>query len=323
MTGKKPPVTRSRGWCFTDFGLDQEKLKGIPCTYLCFGQETCPETKRQHLQGYIYFANAKTFTACQKLLPDIHLEVSKGTAEENVVYCSKEGNFFEQGERPTQGARTDILVVQEQIRNGVCNMRDVLVEATSYQSVRMAEVNLKYFEQPRNWKPRVLWFYGNAGCGKSKAAYEAGGTDPYSHTGETEKWWEGYDAHDVVIIDDYRPEWCSWKRFIQLIDRYPFRVECKGGSRQLRCKTIIITAPVRPEIIWANRHAEDMYQLTRRIDEVRCFSDFAPEYKDPLENYEYPREVIFQSKVNLFSPTSLEPCRVSRETTNPSQKPNA
>lgn len=40
---------------------------------------------------------------------------------------------------------------------------------------------------------------------------------------------------------------------------------------QFRAKDIVITAPHRPEIMWAGRTAEDLGQLMRRIEVVRLF----------------------------------------------------
>lgn len=58
-------------------------------------------------------------------------------------------------------------------------MRDVVLQATSYQSVKMAEQILKYHEVKRNWKPIVRWFWGPSGTGKSHIAHEMLGEDTY------------------------------------------------------------------------------------------------------------------------------------------------
>lgn len=275
---------RSRAFCFTDYELNEDFLKGLPCKYLCFGRETCPKTKRLHLQGYIYFASAKSFSACRKLMAPRHIKVCDGDPQSNITYCSKEQDFYEQGERPTQGKRTDIHSVRDAIRTGDCTLRDVLGSASSYQAVRMAEVNLKYFEPPRNWKPEVYWFHGSTGCGKSHAAYQMC-EDPFPCMEDT-KWWEGYDGHEDVIIDDYRRSFCKFSTLLRILDRYAYRVECKGGSRQLRAKRIIITCPYRPEVVWEGRTCEDLQQLLRRIDYIR---EFNTPYEDPdLKIYRDP-----------------------------------
>lgn len=74
-----------------------------------------------------------------------------------------------------------------------------------------------------------------------------------------------------MIIDDYRTDFCKFHTLLNLLDRYPFQVEVKGGTLQFRPKRIFITCPKRPEDIWASRTEEDLAQLLRRITEVKCF----------------------------------------------------
>lgn len=59
----------------------------------CIGKEVA-ETGTPHLQGYIEFPSARTFDTCKKLLPRAHIEKARGSREENVKYCSKDGNFI-------------------------------------------------------------------------------------------------------------------------------------------------------------------------------------------------------------------------------------
>jgi adenylate kinase family enzyme len=142
----------------------------------------------------------------------------------------------------------------------------------------MAEIWLKYHEAPRNWKPHVVWISGASGIGKSKLAYEMAGEENTYTCMKTGRWFEGYDAHETVIIDDIRKDFMKFAEFLQLIDRYTFRVECKGGSRQFLAKKIIITSIYPPEMLWSTR--EDIYQLTRRIDEQITFQGAERKPKD-------------------------------------------
>lgn len=276
----------TRHYCLTDFVMDETFLQSLPYSYLCYGKETCPDTGRPHLQTYVYLKNAKTFSAMKKLLGTRHFELCGGSAEQNRDYCrgnmtTKAGvykplnlEFFEFGEIPKQGKRSDIQLVRKNIQNGSCTMRDILTSATSFQSIRMAEIHFKYFEEPRRFKPEVFWFYGASGSGKTREAYdicEKSETVDFYVCMESNKWWEGYDAHADIIIDDYRPEFSSFKTFIKLLDRYECRIECKGGSRQLKASRIFITTPLSPSDTWKYHTNEDLYQLTRRITEIKHF----------------------------------------------------
>ena len=75
----------------------------------------------------------------------------------------------------------------------------------------------------------VDWYYGATGTGKTKAAWmKLPGA--YFHAADNMKWWDGYDMQKTVIIDDFRQEKCSVAYFLKCFDRYPMRVEFKGGS---------------------------------------------------------------------------------------------
>lgn len=149
-------------------------------------------------------------------------------------------------------------------------MADVVVCARSYQAIQVAEKYLQYYESPRTHKPIVKWYYGQSGSGKTHAAIEELGEHYYEAPSDG-KWWQGYDAHENVLIDDMRETFMDFPRFLRLIDKYKFRVECKGSSRQFLARKIIITSPHPPEDVYSNR--EDKFQLLRRIDEIRHFSE--------------------------------------------------
>ena len=36
------------------------------------------------------------------------------------------------------------------------------------------------------------------------------------------KWWEGYDGHEVVLLDDIRKDFCKFHELLTLLDIYPY-----------------------------------------------------------------------------------------------------
>ena len=85
---------RARGWCFTWNGYDEGSLRSLTqcfrdCAKYVVQEEVCPKTGADHLQGVLYFTQAKTFSAVQKYLPGAHLEkVKRPFAAFN--YCQKQ-----------------------------------------------------------------------------------------------------------------------------------------------------------------------------------------------------------------------------------------
>jgi hypothetical protein len=257
-------------WSFTNFDLDHDYTQLMnECSYLIVGLETCPKTKTIHHQCYVEFTSQRVFSTIKKLVPKAHIESAKGGPEANKKYCSKDNNvIIEHGEMKRQGKRTDLDNVKKMIKNGA-TLDDIIDTDANYQCIRASEVILKYKEPKRNWKPNVYWYYGPTGTGKTKMAVEMAGAR-FWMSNKNLQWWEGYDGHENVIIDDFRPNYCDFPELLRILDRYEYRVMVKGGSRQLRCKNIWITAPFHPKDAYTHVN-EDVNQLLRRIDEIKLF----------------------------------------------------
>lgn len=270
--------TKTRAWAWTwnnppataDPSLNQlATAEGI--AYTCWEHEVAPETGTPHVQGYWYFKNPRTLAGVKKLLPTAHFEPARGSPEQNRAYCSKvEGvQHFELGTLPHQGKRNDITEVKRMVKEGA-RMPDIIEVASSYQSLRTAELLMKYQPVKQREPPVVRWFYGPTGTGKTRTAVELSGEDVWI-SGRDLKWWNGYYGQKNVIIDDFRGDFCTFHELLRILDRYPYTVEVKGSSQQLRATQIIITSPLRPEAVYKGRSSEDINQLLRRITEIRDF----------------------------------------------------
>lgn len=265
-------MSQYRNFCFTSFDVSDKfksHLENVDVKYITYGNEICPESKTKHLQGYCELQTRRTLKSIKKLFMQnqLHIENRKGTAVQARDYCHKDGDIYERGTISKPGKRTDISETKELIKSGG-TLRDVIDTSTNYQCIRMAEKTLTYFERKRNWKPEVYWFYGPTGTGKSKTAHELC-DDPWVSSGDL-KWWQGYDAHSDVIFDDFRGDFCKYHILLRILDRYPFQIENKGGSRQFLAKRIFITSPFHPRDVYET--IEDKNQLLRRIDEIKMFT---------------------------------------------------
>lgn len=246
----------------------KELLLEEPYTYLIFGYEIAPTTNTPHLQGYIRFEFQRTISSITKTLKGIHLEKSRANASINRQYCTKGGDWEEYGELPKQGSRIDIKNLKAAIKK-TSSIRKLIENdsITSYQHLKLAEGTMKYFEEGRNWKPQVFWYYGETGTGKTKTANEMA-PDAFIHF--SSKWWDGYDGHEDVIIDDIRADTFHFQELLRLLDRYKMTVQTKGGTRQFKPKRIFITCPYHPEELFQSVN-EDINQLLRRIQEIKEF----------------------------------------------------
>nr|WAE43181.1 MAG: replication associated protein [Cressdnaviricota sp.] len=273
-------MSTARGWCITINNWTPEDLAALKAEkhdYMVLAPEV-GESGTPHIQAYIYKHSKIGFPGLHKRLKRARLAEAIGTPEQNRTYIvgpytdgEKHKPFNpdaeEFGQIPRQGKRTDLDEIRAVLKE-TNSMRKVVEIASSYQSVKMAEQILKYTEKPRNFKPEVLWFYGPTGSGKSRLAYELLGEDCYTCL-STGRWFDGYDAHENVLIDDMRKDFMKFHELLRLLDRYAMRIETKGGTRQFLAKRIIITSAYPPQEMYNTR--EDVQQLLRRIDQVRLF----------------------------------------------------
>lgn len=264
-----------RNWCWTLNNYTKEEMERIQnqstkYLYCCFGQEK-GESGTPHLQGYIRFRNGTSLKCVKDLLSSrAHIEPRRGTEEQAIKYCEKDGAFTEIGTRAEPGKRTDLIAVSDAIRKGSnmqCIAEEFPTEYIKYNKGINAYRNA-IFSTPRDSKPIVFWLWGDTGSGKSRACVEFCKELNYSSywKDNTSKWWDGYDNQDVVIIDDIRTKTFEFHYLLRLIDRYPLLVEFKGGMININTKIFIFTCPLKPEDIYMIE--EDKSQLLRRIDYI-------------------------------------------------------
>lgn len=294
---------RSRTWCFTinhysaetedDLDTVIEKLVGLGSVHMVIGKET-GDSGTPHLQGFVRFKNQKTFSSMKKLLPRAHIE-SCFSEVGSIQYCKKGGDFFELGQKTEPGKRNDLEQVKQAYKAGK-TLGEIVDAAESFQAIQLAQKLAPYFEPKRSWKTEVKWFFGPSGTGKTRLAYEILGQDVYEIDGAKMKWWDGYCGQSNVIIDDIRQDGIEFASLIKLIDRYPYRVEFKGGSCQFLAKRIIITCPVHPKVefgggfISNDNSGDSIIQLLRRIDEIVDFgSPAGKEYYKSIMNEDPPK----------------------------------
>lgn len=243
----------SKRFAFTSYIEDEWPLwKPSEMVYMIYQGELCPDTKRFHWQGYVEFKRSKRYAGVQKALglPDAHVEKAKGTGEENRTYCTKadshlEGPYEYGTMGPGQGARSDLKYLCDTITSGKDDEAIADLCPTALLKYPRGVDRLRSSKLgPRRWKTNVIIAWGPTGTGKSKT-----GDDmfPNAYWKTEGKWWDGYIGQEDVIIDDFHDYWWGLSFMLQLLDRYPIRVETKGGSVNFRARNIYISTNDDPK----------------------------------------------------------------------------
>lgn len=229
------------------------------------------ENETTHYQGYIIFKKKMSIAGLKKINSRAHWELRKGTHEQAVAYCSKketriDGPFIF-GTGPTPGKRNDLLALKESL-DKKASMKEIaqehFVPFLKYHKGIAVYRNL--ITEPRRFKTEVTVLWGITGVGKSRICAETFPNAYWVFPQQVGKWWDGYEGEEVVIIDDFYG-WFQHNYMLRLLDRYPMKVESKGGVLEFIPKKIFITSNKPPEE-WYPRMEAQLPQLLRRIDNI-------------------------------------------------------
>lgn len=251
----------SRAWCFTinNYTDDEETaLSKLPAgaRYLVVGTEV-GESETTHLQGYIEMVKATRLNAMRILLGGrAHVEARRGTAEQAIQYCKKDGGFQEYG-TPGQGrgARTDVQAVVAAVRAGK-SRAEIIVDMPEFQAryrhfigdykAAYEEVTSKSFR--RVW---VCYIFGAPGIGKTSSVVRKFPDAFVSNAANSAFPLNNYDGQAVLCLDDFYGQ-LTCHEMLRLLDGYRYLVNVKGGHRYALWTTVFITA---------NKPLDELYPL--------------------------------------------------------------
>lgn len=232
--------SRSRAWCFTLNNVKADPTEQEITAFMPKGDdvfwscqvERAPKTGTIHLQGYVHWANAKSFKTVARLFPTAHLEIARGTVDENTEYTGKEetrvSGPWQFGAKPVQGKRSDIIDFCEQFiakRGRIdfhdpINARMLFLHPSGINSLRR-----EIAKPPRSVSEplEVLVLWGPAGSGKTRWVFDNFLLDSiYMFPAPSNRvlWADGYVDQPVAVIDDFDDQEFSLPYMKRIMDRY-------------------------------------------------------------------------------------------------------
>ena len=252
-------------------------------------------TGEPHMHCYIALNQTLQITKKNIHMFDIAKKVTKddGTEEIKLFHCNierikspkdairyvkKDGNYATKGICPWKDCATTAeknkMLMNTDLMNLVQNGDISLFKVPQIKKALdiLQNVKTSHTKKP---VPKIYWFYGDTGSGKTKGAVEFAESfkKEYWISHGDDKWYDGYYGQEVAILDDIRASTWSFSNLLRLTDRYPYQVPIKGGYVWWLPKYIIITAPSRPEEVYKNHSTGEAWdgieQLIRRITEKR------------------------------------------------------
>jgi len=262
-------MAQTKRWVFTLNNYTPGEVAvfdGAEVDYIVYGKEI-GASGTPHLQGFLIFNRKKRLSVVKELSIRAHWEVARGTSEQAAEYCKKDGDFVERGDCPRTAAAAggDAEAARWKRARTAAESGD-LTEIPDDIYVRYYRT-LKEIKKDNMSKPSDadsvtgIWIWGPPGVGKSRFAREQ---YPDAYFKMQNKWWDGYQGEEYVILDDL-----DSKELGHLIkiwaDRYSFLAETKGGAIHIRPKKIIITSNYSIEQLWINVDADMAHAIERRF----------------------------------------------------------
>lgn len=264
---------RARAWCFTLNTPTDDEIESL--TRIATGDDDYIIYQRErgangtvHIQGYIHFANARTFGRIKRMIPRAHIEVARGSPTKNKDYCSKTDTriigehalLVERGTLPKPGARMDIDAILTAVKEGV---KDEALWNEYPSTMLRYHKSIAAFRltisKHRTFQTKIITIWGVTGAGKSHEADRLlkEVEDDYGvlicQEGKS-MWADGAADHDAVLIEDFEGN-IYYRAMLAMLDKWRCTMPVKGGSTKWAPKLIVITSNLAPKF-WYSQDAE-------------------------------------------------------------------
>lgn len=291
--------TRMRCFCFTQNNPTPEQITfwtiladanntaraALSVRYVVFQQEI-GENGTKHIQGYVELQSQKSLRQIRTAFGEqAHYEQRRGTQAQAIQYCKKQdtrdpegisGEGGEHAKATLSGSLIEALQSKASKSEIIANFPDQYLRWGGNID-KMVNSNC----EQRSWQMQIDIYVGVSGVGKSMTAFHDDKDAFYAMWPKGGRWWwPEYEGQHTVIMDEFRHQ-IKMDQMLRIMDRYPMKVEYKGGNTEFRSKRIIITTNIESRCWYPG--VDDRTMLWRRFEDFCTIwqFDMPPEWLDP------------------------------------------
>lgn len=281
---KRVKLSKFRLWAITLFpdGLTDDPTQSNPivfppCRWAVASLERAPTTGKLHIQGAIYYESQVHLSRLRTDFGDSgHYEPAKGTAQQNLDYCSKSETHvagpWTVGTLPQQGKRSDWHAVADMVKQKK-TFNEIV---TTYPHLAPMSKGITTLMEACLPPPTVIrdmttiFIWGPSGVGKTHLALT---TYPEAYLIRG-KYMEGksfdmYNNETVLILDEWDPSEWPLTEMNKLTDKWKCPLTCRYNNKYGRWNIVVITSVRSPHDCYSlNVRA----QFLRRLTEIKYIS---------------------------------------------------
>lgn len=310
-----PEKQRAKRWVYTLNNPTNPILyNDLTMDYLIYGEEK-GESGTYHHQGFVIFKNLKTLKNCKEIHNKCHWEVAAGNNQQASDYCKKDGVFHEFGILPEDPHKRGGKATQDKWRFIVDSAKAGNLDAISDSHPKQFVGSYRTLKQIRvDYTPEFadlpdvcgVWYYGLSNAGKSTRARK---DFPSYYSKAVNKWFDGYQDQDAVIIDDLDKTHSYMSYYLKIwSDKFKFYADTKGGALYVRPKHLVITSQYKIEDIWDD--IETITALQRRFKVVIVKrEDWDNPISQWLNTLAVPKDSLISNET-LSPPSAISPTEI-------------
>lgn len=255
-------------------GCDHDNIKaalaGLKSTvYFCMADEVGEKEHTPHTHVYVAFSSPVRFSTLRKAFKGAaHIEVCRGTSEENRAYILKvgkwaasdkaettlSGTFEEWGTLPDehQGRRSDLADLYEQIKAGASDfqilennpayMRHIGLLEKTRQAIAKENAKNGYRELS------IIYLYGEHGTGKTRYVLEQHGEDVFRVT-DYKNAFDNYGGQKVICFDGYNGDF-SLRNLLTYTEGYRLELPSRYYNRWAQYDTVYFISNQAPDELY-------------------------------------------------------------------------
>lgn len=266
--------------------VDNAKVVGIKSGV---GQVERGQNGTVHWQGYYQFTKKQKFKTFQNKLAKIcdmtwNLQEAQASTEKNVEYCTKPTGDWtyssglvkhsEQLSQPVWINQSD-LVLKKGKRSDLAALNKLIEAGATIDDIdrEMPSMALRYdrhieraifrrdarLASSNDVRKTCYFLYGDAGTGKTQDVLKYRFPEMFDFKIEDvfilnkgnngNVWWDGYQNHRVLLIDDIEPKMIPRQNLLRILDDISYKGEKKGGVIQTNFELVFITSNYHPHEI--------------------------------------------------------------------------